>query len=167
MLYFSILDCSFDYFFYSKSLEILPIFTYFVCFLLYFLKILTLAILNSLQDNSNTWVICGSASLAFLFITGHIFLPQNALCFSCQTQCTKEPQITPLPSVQFSSVAQSCPTLCDPMNCSTPGLPIHHKLLEFTQTQVHRVSDAIQPSHPLSSPCPLAPNPSQHQSLFQ
>ena len=69
--------------------------------------------------------------------------------------------------VQFSSVAQSCPTLCDPMNCSTPGLPIHHQLLEFTQTHVHRVGDAIQPSHPLSSPSPPAPNPSQHQSLFQ
>ena len=70
-------------------------------------------------------------------------------------------------SVQFSSVAQSCPTLCDPMNCRTPGLPVHHQLPEFTQTQVHRVSDAIQPSHPLSSPSPPAPNPSQHQSLFQ
>ena len=68
--------------------------------------------------------------------------------------------------IQFSSVAQSCPTLFDPMNCSTPGLPIHHQLLEFTQTHVHRVSDAIQPSHPLSSPSP-APSPSQHQSLFQ
>jgi len=61
---------------------------------------------------------------------------------------------------QFSSVTQSCPTLCDPMNHSTPGLPVHHQLLEFTQTQVHRVSDAIQPSHPLSSPSPPAPNPS-------
>ena len=70
-------------------------------------------------------------------------------------------------SVQFSSVAQSCPTLCDPMNHSTPGLPVHHQLLEFTQTHIHRVSDAIQPSHPLSSPSPPAPNPSQHQSLFQ
>ena len=70
-------------------------------------------------------------------------------------------------SVQFSSVAQSCPTLCDPMNCSTPGLPDHHQLPEFTQTHVHRVSDAIQPSHPLSSPSPPAPNPSQHQSLVQ
>ena len=67
---------------------------------------------------------------------------------------------------QFSSVAQSCPTLCNPMNCSTPGLPVHHQLLEFTQTHVHRVGDAIQPSHPLSSPSPPAPNPSQHQSLF-
>ena len=70
-------------------------------------------------------------------------------------------------SVQFRSVAQSCPTLCDPMNRSTPGLPVHHKLPEFTQTHFHRVSDAIQPPHPLSSPSPPAPNPSQHQSLFQ
>ena len=69
-------------------------------------------------------------------------------------------------SVQFSSVAQSCPTLCDPMNCSTPGLPVHHKLPEFTQTHVHRVGDAIQPSHPLSSPSPPAPYPSQHHGLF-
>ena len=69
--------------------------------------------------------------------------------------------------VQFSSVAQSCPTLCNPMNRSTPGLPVHHQLSEFTQTHVHRVSDAIQPSHPLSSPSPPAANPSQHQSLFQ
>ena len=70
-------------------------------------------------------------------------------------------------SVQFSSVAQLCPTLCDPMNRSTPGLPVHHHLPEFTQTHVHRVHDAIQPSHPRSSPSPPAPNPSQHQSLFQ
>ena len=70
-------------------------------------------------------------------------------------------------SAQFSSVTQSCPTLCDPMNRSTPGLPVHHQLPKFTQTHVHRVSDAIQPSHPLSSPSPPAPNPSQHQSLFQ
>ena len=68
--------------------------------------------------------------------------------------------------VQFSSVTQSCPTLCDPMNRSMPGLPVHHQLPEFTQTHVHRVSDAIQPSHPLSFPYPPAPNPSQHQSLF-
>ena len=64
------------------------------------------------------------------------------------------------PSVQFSLVTQSCLTLCDPMNRSTPGLPVHHQLLEFTQTHVHRVGDAIQPSHPLSSPSPPAPNPS-------
>ena len=70
-------------------------------------------------------------------------------------------------SVQFSSVAQSSPTLCDPMNCSTPGFPVHYKVPEFTQTHAHRVSDAIQPCLPLSSPSPLAPNPSKHQGLFQ
>ena len=69
--------------------------------------------------------------------------------------------------VSVSSVAQSSLTLCNPMNHSTPGLPVHHQLLEFTQTQVHRASDAIQPSHPLSSPSPPVPNPSQHQRLFQ
>ena len=68
--------------------------------------------------------------------------------------------------VQFSSVTQSSLTFCDPMNRSTAGLPVRHQLLEFTQTHVHRVSDAIQPSHPLSSPSPPAPNPSQHQGLF-
>ena len=70
-------------------------------------------------------------------------------------------------SDQIRSVTQSCPTLCDPMNRSTPGLSVHHQLPEFTETHVHQVSDCIQPSHPLSSPSPLAPNPSQHQSLFQ
>ena len=68
--------------------------------------------------------------------------------------------------LQFSSVTQSCPTLCDPMNRSTPGLPVHHHLPEFTQTYVHRVGDAIQPSHPLSSPFPPAPIPPSF-SLFQ
>ena len=69
--------------------------------------------------------------------------------------------------LQYAKSLQLCPTLCDPMNHSTPGLPVHHQLPEFTQTHVHRVGDAIQPSHPLSSPSPPAPNPSQHQSLFQ
>ena len=68
---------------------------------------------------------------------------------------------------EVSSVAQSCPTFCDPMNHSTPGLPVHHQLPEFTKTHVHWVGDAIQPSHSLSSPSPPAPNPSQHQGLFQ
>ena len=69
--------------------------------------------------------------------------------------------------VQFSSIAQSCPTLCDPMDCSMPGFPVHHQLPEFTQTHVHWVSDSIQPSHPLSSPSPPIFNLSQHQGLFQ
>ena len=70
-------------------------------------------------------------------------------------------------SVQFSSVAQSCLTLCNPMNHSMPGLPVHHEPLEFTQTHVHWVGDTIQPSHPLLSPSPPALNLSQHQGLFQ
>ena len=70
-------------------------------------------------------------------------------------------------SVQFSSVIQSCPTLCNPMNHSTPGLSVHHQLPEFIQTHAYRVGDAIQPSHPLLSPSPPAPNPSQQQGLFQ
>ena len=70
-------------------------------------------------------------------------------------------------SVHFSSVAQSCKTLCDPMNRSTPGLPVHHQLPEFTQTHAHWVGDVIQPFHPLSFPSPPAPNPSQHHGLFQ
>ena len=71
------------------------------------------------------------------------------------------------PSVQFSSVAQSCPTLCDPMDCSTSGFSVHHQLPELAQTHVHRVTDAIQPSHPLSSPSPPAFSLSEHQGLFQ
>ena len=70
-------------------------------------------------------------------------------------------------TVQFTSVAQSCLTLRDPMNRSTPGLPVHHKFPEFTETHVHQVSDAIQLSHPLSSPSPPAFNLAQHQGLFQ
>ena len=79
----------------------------------------------------------------------------------------KDEMITLMQLPQFNSVAQLCPTLFNPMNHSTPGLPVHHQLLEFTQTHVHRVGDAIQPSHPLSSPFPPALNPSQHQGLFK
>ena len=94
-----------------------------------------------------------------------VSLPMNAFLMKMEFRLglTPSDQV----SVQFSSVAQLCPTLCDPMNCSTPGFPVYHQLPEFTQTHVHRVSDAIQPSHPLSSPSPPAPNPSQHQSLYQ
>ena len=76
-------------------------------------------------------------------------------------------QGSPINGIQFSPVAQLCPTLCDPMGCSTPGLPVHHQLPECAQTHVHRVGDAIQPSHPLSAPYPLAFSLSQHQGLFQ
>ena len=108
------------------------------CFIIYFLCPWCLAY----------YQICSRHSLYLLNMKIHLyyFLPQ----FS---------------SVQFSSVAQLCPTLFDPMNHSTRGLPVHHQVLEFTQTHVHRVSDAIQPSHPLSSASPPAHNPSQHQSF--
>ena len=87
------------------------------------------------------------------------------LCFQfCWTAKLLSPVAIPIYHPQLSSVAQSCLTLCDPMNHSTPGLPVHHQLPEFTQTHIHRVSDAIQTSPPLSSPSPPAPNPSQHQS---
>ena len=86
------------------------------------------------------------------------------------TACSKYPEQSVwhmFSSVQFSLVVQPCPTLCNPMNCSIPGLPVHHQLMEFTQTHVHRVGDAIQPSHPVSSPSPPAFNLSPHQVLFQ
>ena len=94
----------------------------------------------------------------YIYYNGHESLRRNgvAIIVNKSLKCS-----------QIRSVTQSCPTLCNPMNCSTPGLPVHHQLAEFPETYVHRVSGAIQPSHPLSSPSPLAPNPSQHQSLFQ
>ena len=90
------------------------------------------------------------------------FTIANITAFSLTLICNLS-----ISSAQFSSVAQSCPTLCNPMNHSTPGLPVHHQLPEFSQTHVHQVRDAIQPSHPRSSSFPSAPNPSRHQSLFQ
>ena len=95
------------------------------------------------------------------------FLPLLSLNSSTERLLTTVMLKKAFSSVQFSSVAQSCPTLCDAMNRSTPGLPVHHQPLEFTQTHIHRVGDAIQPSHPLLWSSPPAPNPSQHQSLFQ
>ena len=95
----------------------------------------------------------------------HVWFPLKKASVIPQIKNPKVPNL--FSSVQFSSVSQSCPTLCDTMNCSTPGLPVHRQLLEFTQTHVHWVDDAIQPSHPLSSPSPPAPSPSQHQTLFQ
>ena len=102
-------------------------------------------------------------------ISGQDHLLSRWLSSNCHTTlddtCRQVYRADPT-NIQFSSVAQSCPTLCNPMNHSTPGLSVHHQLPEFTQTHVHRVSDAIQPSHPLSSPSPSAPSPTQHQGLF-
>ena len=105
-----------------------------------------------------------------------IFYPMFTAAIFTIAKIWKQPQCSltdvwinkySISSVQFSSVPQSCPTLGDPMNRSTPGFPVYHHFPEFTQTHVHRVGDAIQPSHPLSSPSPPAPNPHQHQSLLQ
>ena len=104
-------------------------------------------------------VICTLMSISTLFTIAKIWKQSKCLKIYIHNGIFS--------SVEFSSVTQSCPTLCDPMNRRTPGLPVHHQVSEFTQTHVHRVSDAIQPSHPLSSPSPPVPNPSQHQSLFQ
>ena len=119
----------------------------------------------------NTGVVCH-------FLLQGSSRPKDQTQISCVASrfFTTEPSRSPViffciingeESIQFSSVTRSCLTLCDPMNRSTPGLPVHHQLLEFTQICVHRVGDAIQPSHPLLSPSPPAPNPSPHQSLFQ
>ena len=103
----------------------------------------------------------------FLFLEVLILRRQNTKLV-LKTWCHMHPFFPQvLLDVHFSSVAQSCLTLCDPMNCSTPGLPIYHQFLESTQTHVHWVCDAIQPSHPLSSPAPPALNLSQHQGFFQ
>ena len=107
--------------------------------------------------------ICVSSFVKYLFKSfEHLESWFVFLFLSCES-----PLHVPNSSIKFSSATQSCPTLCDPMNCSTPGLPVHHKPPESTQTHAHRVGDAIQPSHPLSSPSSPAPNPSQHQGLFQ
>ena len=132
---------------------------------------------------SNNLILCHLLLLPLIFPSITFFSNESALCIRWPKHWSFSFNISPsnehpglisfrmdwmdLLAVQIRSVAQSCPTLCDPMNRSTPGLPVYHQLPEFTQTHVHRVSDAIQPSHPLSSPSPPAPNPSQHQSLFQ
>ena len=118
------------------------------------LRNLSVASIQYLPVNQNF----GNSYCAFGLLT---------VLFSDVTRWLSAGSLLVLISIQIRSVAQSCPTLCDPMNPSTPDLPVHHQLPEFTETHVHLVSDAIQPSHPLSSPSPPAPNPSQHQSLFQ
>ena len=133
---------------------------------------------STCDSNRRCPVLCPSAvesstkARCFMYIVYREFLWEEVYDL-IEVWCEKDAEPTVFffglrtrASVQFSSVAQSCPTLCDPMNRSTPGLPVHHQLPEFTQTHVHRVCDAIKPIHPWSSPSP-SPNPSQHQSLFQ
>ena len=122
-------------------------------------------------SNSSGCMVLSYYSLKFFFnFNWRIIALQYCVGFCCTTMWISCVCVCVCVSVlvaQFSSVTQSCLTLCDPMNRSTPGLPVHHQLPEFTQTHVHWVGDVIQPSHSLSSPSPPAPNPSQHQSLFQ
>ena len=108
------------------------------------------------------WQIDGETVADFIFLGSKITADGD-----CSNGIKRRLLLGRKDMTNLSSVAQSCPTVCDPMNCSTPGLAVHHQLLEFTQTHVHRVGDDIQPCHPLSSPSPPAPNPSQHHSLFQ
>ena len=126
-------------------------------------KVLIYLKTSSLGSLKRMWTLNTWCSIAPDSLWPHRLLPTGLFCpwsFPGKSESVGL-------SLQFSLVAQLCPTLCNPMNRSTPGLPVHHQLPEFTQTHAHRVSDAIQPSHPLSSPSPPAPNPSQHQNLFQ
>ena len=116
-------------------------------------QFLALLIFAMISFVSFAFISALSFKISFLLLTLGFFISSFSSCFRC--------------SVQFSSVTHSCLALCDPMNCSTSCLPVHHQLPEFTQTHVHQVGDGIQPSHPLLSPSPPALNPSQHQGLFQ
>ena len=116
--------------------------------------------INNLRYAGDTTLMAGSEELKSLLMK----VKEKSEKFGLKLNILKTKIMASSP---ISSVAQPCPTLCDPMNRSMPGLPVHHQLPEFTQTHVHQVSDAIQSSHPLSSPSPPAPNPSQHQGLFQ
>ena len=139
-------------------------------------QLLALFIFAMVSFDSFAFISALIFKISFLLVTLGFSISSFFSCFRCRVRlfiwlflflevCLYCYDLSP--SVQFSSVAYLCPTLCDPMNRSTPDLPVHHQLPEFTQIHVHRVSDAIQPSHSRSSPSPPAPNPCQHQTLFQ
>ena len=121
-------------------------------------------LVSAVQQSEYTYMYLG---LGFSSHTGHHSALSRVPCAYLLNPTLKMFPLSVSGINQFSSVTQSCPTLCDPMNPSTPGLPVRHQLPEFTQTHIQQVGDAIQPSHRLSSPSPPAPHPSQHQSLFQ
>ena len=128
------------------------------------LSLLRLVSIGSAMPSNHLILLRLLLLLPSIFCSIRIFSNQSALHIRWPKYWSFSFSIS---SVQFSSVTQSCPILCDPMNHSMPGLPVYHQLLEFTPTHVHRVGDAIQPSHPLLSPSPPAPNLSQHQGLFK
>ena len=134
-----------SFFFFPLVTDIFKVFFFY--FILFFILYIIVLVLPNIKMNPPQVYMCSPS--------WKVFLNWSIVVYN----------ILQIQSV--SSVVQSCLTVCDPMNHRTPGLPVHHQLLEFTQTHVYRVSDAIQPSHPLSSPSPPAPNPSQNQSLFQ
>ena len=116
----------------------------------------------------NIWILLSQGTFYFQLVERFLWNDNWISIWSWTTQWDfKDVYKLGYSTIQFSSVTQSCPTLCNPMNRSTPGLPVHQQLPESTQTHVHWVGDAIQPSHPLSSPSPPAPNPSQHQGLLK
>ena len=121
------------------------------------------------QCISSTWLITGHFNLVDIVkVISAEFLHCKVIIFYFHNLFVRSKSLILFSYlVQLSSVTQSCRTLCNPMNRSMPVPPVHHQLPEFTQTHAYRVGDAIQPSHPLSSPSPPAPNPSQHQALFQ
>ena len=126
-------------------------------------RLLKFMFIESVMPSNHLILCCPLLLLPSLFLSIGIFPKELALP---SHQAAKVLELQLVCSVQFNSVTHSCPTLCNPMNCSTPDLPVHHQLLDLAQTQVHQVSDAIQPSRPLSSPSPPAFNLSQYQSLF-
>ena len=121
------------------------------------------------QPNNTLYISSWTKFCVFKIPKLHLFHSRK-LSLSWVVTVTQHSVMCPVgfhSSAQFSSVSQSCPTLCDPMDHSSSGLPVHHQLPEFTQTHVHRVGDAIKTSHPLSSPSPPAFNLSQNQGLFK
>ena len=131
-------------------------------------------VLSALLSSPESWIHKSQPSWKLSNTFRHFFFPFPLFSYSQRnvrsdiaSQLVCNSLFLSPHNIQFSSVTQSCPTLCDPRDCSTPGLPVHHQLPESIQTHVHQVDDAIQPSHPLSSPSPPATNPSQHQGLFQ
>ena len=119
------------------------------------------------KEDLNKWRVMSYSWTQRFNIVKMSVLPKLIYKFSIISVKSQLHFFLDIDKIKFNSVTQSCRTLCDPMNCSMPGLPVHHQLTEFTQIHVHSVSDAIQPSHPLSSPSPPGPNSSQHQGLFQ
>ena len=184
MAYHPELQLSMDVFVYLSNWPCLfhfPIFNvrHSVCYIIRLQEYLVKWVLKCVQLFATPWTVACQAPLPWdfsgkntrvgcHFLLHGIFLTQGSNpCLQHLLHCSQILYHWTTSSVQFSSVAQLCLTLCDPMNSSTPGLPVHHQLQESTQIQVHRVGDAIQPSHPLSSPSPPALNLSQHQGLFQ